>query len=541
MTTAPKAPKNHRRIILKSILGTASFPVGGLSQILAFAQAPALITSDKVRPQSPSGIQSGDITSDAGIVWSRSDREAKMWVTWDTNPNFLNPRVISGPYALDSTDFTSRVNLNGLPSGQDIFYKIAYEDLKTGAKSQDEIGHFRTASKYKKSIRFLWSGDTAGQGWGINLDLGGMTIYETMRKLNPDFFIHSGDNIYADNPIKAEVIITDGPLKGMVWKNIVTEEKSKVAETLKEFRGNYRYNLMDDNVRRFNSEIAQIWQWDDHEVVNNFSSNKDVSLDSRYTEKNVPLLVARATRAFLENSPMKWYSQDEEQRIYRKISRGALLDIFVIDMRSYRGGNSYNRQDTLNADSQYLGSAQVNWLKKELKTSKAIWKVIASDMPLGLLVEDGKDDLGRLKFEAVANGNGPALGREIEIAGILSYIKHKKIRNTVWLTADTHYTAAHYFNPNLAQFKDFDPFWEFMAGPLNSGTFGPNQTDNTFGVEVKFQKVPSNGRVNLAPVEGYQFFGDIQIDGKTAELRVDLRDNKGESLWSTTLQPKLES
>ncbi len=69
MTTAPKAPKNHRRIILKSILGTASFPVGGLSQILAFAQAPALITSDKVRPQSPSGIQSGDITSDGGIVW----------------------------------------------------------------------------------------------------------------------------------------------------------------------------------------------------------------------------------------------------------------------------------------------------------------------------------------------------------------------------------------------------------------------------------------------------------------------------------------
>jgi alkaline phosphatase D len=310
---------------------------------------------------------------------------------------------------------------------------------------------------------------------------------------------------------------------------------------LKEFRGNYRYNMMADNMRRFNSEIAQIWQWDDHEVVNNFSSSKDVSLDSRYTEKNVPLLVARATRAFLENAPMKWYSQDEEQRIYRKISRGALLDIFVIDMRSYRGGNSYNRQDTLNADSQYLGAAQVNWLKKELKSSKAIWKVIASDMPLGLLVEDGKDDLGRLKFEAVANGDGPALGREIEIAGILSYIKHKKIRNTVWLTADTHYTAAHYFNPNLAQFKDFDPFWEFMAGPLNSGTFGPNQTDNTFGVEVKFQKIPSNGRVNLAPVEGYQFFGDIQIDGKTAELRVDLRDNNGESLWTTTLQPKLES
>jgi alkaline phosphatase D len=530
--------KNNRRIVLQSILGTSTIALGGMHQILSYAQAPALITSDKNRPKSPSGTQTGDVNTNSGILWSRSDREAKMWVTWDTTQSFSNPKVLSGPYALESTDFTSRVDLRGLPSGQDIFYKVTYEDLKTGAKSQEDMGHFRTSPAQKKSIRFLWYGDTAGQGWGINTDLGGMTIYESMRKLNPDFFIHSGDNIYADGPIKAEVTISEGPLKGLVWKNIVTEEKSKVAQTLKEFRGNYRYNMMDENVRRFNSEIAQIWQWDDHEVLNNYPSSKDVSADTRYTEKKVPLLVARATRAFLENAPMRWYSQQEEERIYRKISQGPLLDIFVIDMRSYRGGNSYNRQETLNAESQYLGPVQIEWLKTELKNSKAVWKVIASDMPLGLLVEDGKDEQGRMKFEAVANGNGPALGREIEIADILSHIKRQKIRNTVWLTADTHYTAAHYFNPNLAQFSDFDPFWEFMTGPLSSGTFGPNQPDNTFGVEVKFQKAPTDGRINLSPAKGYQFFGDIQIDGKTSELLVDLRDSKGVSLWSTKLQPK---
>jgi len=53
----------------------------------------------------------------------------------------------------------------------------------------------------------------------------GYEIYETMRQLNPDF-IHSGDNIYADGPILPEVTLDDG-----VWKNITTQEKSKVAET----------------------------------------------------------------------------------------------------------------------------------------------------------------------------------------------------------------------------------------------------------------------------------------------------------------------
>ena len=37
-----------------------------------------------------------------------------------------------------------------------------------------------------------------------------MTIYATMAKHRPDFFIHSGDTIYADGPIAAEVKLPDG-------------------------------------------------------------------------------------------------------------------------------------------------------------------------------------------------------------------------------------------------------------------------------------------------------------------------------------------
>ena len=132
-----------------------------------------------------------------------------------------------------------------------------------------------------RDLRFVWGGDTAGQGWGINPDFGGMKIYETMRQRRPHFFIHSGDTIYADGPIAESVVAENG----QVWSNIVTPQVAKVAETLDEFRGRYRYNLLDENVRRFNAEVPQIWQWDDHEVTNNWSDSKDLSADARYTRE----------------------------------------------------------------------------------------------------------------------------------------------------------------------------------------------------------------------------------------------------------------
>jgi len=162
--------------------------------------------------------------------------------------------------------------------------------------------------------------------------------------------------------------------------------------------------------------------------------------------------------------------------------------------------------------------------------------VIASDMPIGLQVTDGKDAQGRMKFEAVANGDGPVLGREIEISRLLSFIKHQHVHNVVWLTADVHYTAAHYFDPAKAQFSDFSPFWEFVSGPLNAGSFGPNKTDATFGMQVMYQKAPQEQ--NTAPTAGLQFFGQVDIDAKTKAMTVTLKDLAGAFLYAKTLAPQ---
>ena len=162
----------------------------------------------------------------------------------------------------------------------------------------------------------------------------------------------------------------------------------------------------------------------------------------------------------------------------------------------------------------------MRWLKRALLNSRATWKVIASDMPLSLIVYD--DAANKKGSEAFAQGDGPARGRELEIAEILRFIKTAPIKNTVWLTADVHYAAAHYYNPDKAQFQDFEPFWEFVSGPLHAGTFGPNELDNTFGPEVRFIKAPGLDKQNLPPSAGMQFFGHVKIEGATGQMTVTL-------------------
>ena len=69
--------------------------------------------------------------------------------------------------------------------------------------------------------------------------------------------------------------------------------------------------------------------------------------------------------------------------------------------------------------------------------------------------------------------------------------------------------------PESARFTDFDPFWEFVGGPINAGTFGPGEVDKTFGPDVKFVSIPNGMKQNRSPKEGLQFFGIGRIDARS--------------------------
>jgi alkaline phosphatase D len=99
-----------------------------------------------------------------------------------------------------------------------------------------------------------------------------------------------------------------------------------------------------------------------------------------------------------------------------------------------------------------------------------------------------------------------------------------------------HYTAAHYYDPDKAQFQEFAPFWEFVSGPLNAGTFGPGELDNTFGPQLMFAKAPPGGQVNLPPSDGLQFFGQVDID-EDEVMTETLKDLTGATLFTQEIAP----
>ncbi|MEU0303491.1 alkaline phosphatase D family protein [Streptomyces sp. NPDC006175] len=521
MSNRPLVPAPGRRTVLRgSLLASAAVAVPAV-----VTTAPAFALSG--RPSASWGVQVGDVTASSALVWVRSDRPAQMVVETSATESFRRARTWHGPLVDARTDFTGTTPLYGLPAGEQVHYRVTLADPHDPRRTGKPVyGTFRTApARRRDGVRFLWSGDIAGQGWGINPDIGGYRVYDEMRRLDPDFFLCSGDNIYADGVIEPSVTLPDG----RIWRNITTPEKSKVAETLDEYRGNFRYNLLDDNLRAFNAQVPSVIQWDDHEVRNNWYPGQILD-DVRYTEKNVDVLATRSMRAFREYFPVTTLQgSPDERRMHRVVRHGPLLDVFVLDMRSFRNANSPGRQAD---DTQgILGAEQLRWLKRELSRSRAVWKVIAADMPLGLVVPDGATDI-----EAVAQGDpGAPLGRELQIAELLRFIKHRRVTGTVWLTADVHYTSAQHYAPERAAFKDFAPFWEFVSGPLAAGSFPANALDGTFGPERVFVRAPD--RQNVSPMEQPQFFGEVDIDGGSGELTVRLRAQGGSVLFSKVLQP----
>ena len=508
-----KQAVTRRHLLVRSAATAALAGLGGVA-------APYLSRAAD-RPRITCGIASGDVSAGSAVVWARADRPARMQVECSTLESFKNIIQTVSTDALLERDFTAKLLLDGLPAGQDIFYRVRFDDIgDSGISGEVQVGHFRTAPADKRSIRFVWSGDTAGQGWGIDPARGGMRTYRTMLENRPAFFVHSGDHIYADCPVTAELTLPNGE----TWRNIVTQEKSAVARSLGQFRGNYKYNLLDDNLRAFNAQVPMFAQWDDHEVTNDWSPIGSAD-ETGYAEDGTARLVERARRAFFEFMPIR-SSPQEAGRVYRRIAYGPLLDVFLIDMRSYRDSTWNKRDDP--GDAFILGSTQLAWLKRELAASDATWKVIAADLPIGLISAD-----------AIALGNGPPERREHEIADLLSFMKRAGIRNTVWLTADMHYTAAHHYDPNRAVFSDFEPFWEFVSGPLHAGTWPPGELDNTFGPKAMFQKGCSAEQgENLAPCFGLQFFGRVDIDGRSEVMTVTLKDVDNRDLWSVDIEPQ---
>ncbi len=472
-------------------------------------------------PGAPLAIQSGDASASSVVLWAKGSGPGRLVVEWTARADrdFRGAVRRVGPLATAATDHTARLVAADLPSGARLAYRVAFLDEASGTLSPFVEGTTRTAPGGDGDLLFAWSGDTAGQGWGIDPSRGGMRSYRAMQDVRPDFFVHLGDMIYADGVLLPEVRLEDGTL----WRNLVTEAKSRVAETLDDFRGNYTYNFLCEHLRRFAAEVPLYAIWDDHEVRNDWWPGQVLD-DDRYREKRVDVLAQRARRARVEHLPLR-----EEGSFTRSVLWGPGLELFLVDGRSHRGPDTVNLEA---GGAPLLGEEQLAWLVRGVTSSRATWKIVGLPVPIGLVLPHGEG-----AQDGFGNGDGPPLGRELEIASLLSACRAAGVKNLLFLAADVHYAALHAFHPDRAVYKDFFPFHECVAGPLHASSYPPKRLDPTFGPEVSFQLIePSAG--GSGPWAGRQSFGTVEIAEGSHRLTVRFFSGEGRLLHAQILAPE---
>ncbi|HZC01442.1 MAG TPA: alkaline phosphatase D family protein, partial [Gammaproteobacteria bacterium] len=110
-------------------------------------------------------------------------------------------------------------------------------------------------------------------------------------------------------------------------------------------------------------------------------------------------------------------------------------------------------------------------------------------------------------------GDAGVLGREVQLGELLKFIKDEGIKNVVFITADVHFAAAISYDPARAQFGDFDPFWEFVIGPVHAGAFGANELDASFGPWFEYLRAPSTEDFTIQnlPPPNLHSFGTAEV------------------------------
>ncbi len=199
-----------------------------------------------------------------------------------------------------------------------------------------------------------------------------MRMYATMRKNRPDFFHPTRRHHLADVPISAEVKLPDGTL----WKNLVTEEKSKrglargVSRQLQiQPHGQESLGLQhrDSDVRAVGRPRGHQQLVPGEDLTGAKHRRLRYQIKMRWGSRRAPI------------APFTEYCRSARRRakpagLSHKISYGPLLDVFMLDMRSYRGPNGEGARKPMVRPPIFL--ARSRWLAqtRTQRFTRAVWR-----------------------------------------------------------------------------------------------------------------------------------------------------------------------
>jgi alkaline phosphatase D len=464
---------------------------------------------DRGGPAVTHGVVAGDVTASSAVLWARSDREAT-----------LNVRLSGGPHgrveavaATGAHDYTARIVVDRLAPSTTYRYRLWFSRGAPGVGLGPAVtGTFRTAPADAAvvPVRLAFGGDISGQNVCRDA-VEGIPIAETIRAWRPDVFVGLGDMVYADNACLAAGRYGNAQVPGAAGP----------AVDLAGFWTSWRYNRADRGLQRLLASASYVGVWDDHEVVNDFGPSTDAPTTPPYTGAH---LLPLGRHAFVDYTPL-----GVKDRLYRSLTWGRHLELFVLDTRSYRDPNV--APDDGASPKTMLGAEQLAWLKGALAGSDATWKVIVSSVPMsiptGFPPTNGRD--GWANFDQ-------ATGFERELLDVLRFLQAREIDRPIWITTDVHFAEAFRYRP-LADDPGF-VVHELATGPLNAGIFPNRSFDETLRPEVLGFFGPPTAEAVTSWDEAKRWFnfGTLEI-ARDGTLTLGVVNTNGERPFSLTLSP----
>jgi alkaline phosphatase D len=510
------------------------------------------------------GIAAGDATASSVVIWSRASAAARMVVEYSsvTAPSWPLERR-SGPSVGAAGDFTGKVVLDGLAPDTRYLYWVRFVSAD-GTAVVSETGQFKTApaDDAARPVSLVWWGDIGGQDYCRDPDHG-YALFIQMARLAPDLAIANGDSVYTDYACSPVTTVPDHP------RNAVSPDPETAAyqlmsaadprlgtpaEILAAFRAKWKYNLEDEPYRRFRAQTAHVYQWDDHEVVNDWAPGEtNIGLLRGVVDpRPMSVLLVPGRRSLFEFTPIRPHP---DGRIYRSFRLGRQAELFVVDARSHRDENlipdgparrldvrlpNGERRRLEGKAKTMLGAEQREWLLAGLREAQArgiTWKIVSTDVPLSIPtggytlfapqgaltpvyhIRDSWAAGPRLNGDRDGNQESP-FGFESELRQILAAIKTAGIKNVVFVATDVHHARLLRYEPGgeLAGLI----FHEFVAGPANAGSGAPGPLSRTFNPLELFAR----GRGGDPTRPSFLNFGALRIAGDGL-LTVEIRDADG--------------
>jgi len=500
------------RLTLSLLVCLSLFMLSGLGRNLAAETVQA--TPELLMTH---GIAISVVSQDSVVLWSRANRQSWMHVSLapaDTSAT-MAPGVAARMVRAQD-DFTGKLVLSGLSSGTNYHYTLWFSDdpdpAAPAAQTPPVSGSFTTlpAPDTAQAIRFAWGGDLAGQN--VCRDpVRGFPIFNVINRHDYDFFIGLGDMIYADALCE----------KTGLYGNTQIEGDFTQSADLENYWAHWKYNREDQGLLELLAHVPYYSIWDDHEVVNDFGPQTDVSDIPPYNagQKLMPL----GMKAYQDYNPVP-ESTSDASRLYHSVRMGRHLELVFLDNRQYRDPNV--APDHPQDDKTMLGAEQSGWLQQTLAESTATWKIIVSSVPVSVPTgAKGRD--GWANFDQDS-------GFESELRKLLDHMRLSGVSNVIFITTDIHFATGFHYRP-YPDHPEFG-FYEFVTGPLNAGAYLREEFDTSFNPE-RLYLYGSNTIKTFDEAVRWFNYGEISID-EEGKLRTRVINGLDETVFEVELEPR---